>query len=263
MHFGLGQGTANEVRQFEALGTSIGLSLQDYYFHCFSPIPDKRGERSAIVSKHLDQPQMHLEGLIEKQKETKSVEDDVKALVKLGVYLHCQQDSWSHSGYGDHAFGHVLDDALGRSPDETPRYLSITRQALNETVTKTFLTFYAVSQDRASASEIDQLISGLTEEASAVDKSIPVPGRTLCNKEITEYWLAKTVKAHPSLYGSQEPKLSTDTIGPVVSASVPSNRSPRITRANLSWLQGTRGLLADDADKNDPNHTFAGWPSIA
>ena len=38
----------------------------------------------------------------------------VFALIAIGIYLPCLQDSWSHSGYGAEPLGHVKD---GTDPD--------------------------------------------------------------------------------------------------------------------------------------------------
>jgi hypothetical protein len=56
--------------------------------------------------------------------------NDVRALIAIGVYLHCLQDSWSHSGYGAEPLGHVKD---GTDPDNPAKNAEMARRALDDT----------------------------------------------------------------------------------------------------------------------------------
>src|SRR5262249_42867832 len=79
---------------------SLGLSLQDYVFHCFSPVQDVRGQPNAMVIENLGRLEKRANDLIETSKASNDLRDRFRALVAIGIYLHCQQDSWAHSGYG-------------------------------------------------------------------------------------------------------------------------------------------------------------------
>ena len=183
---------ANEVRQLELLGLSMGLSLQDYVFHCFSPNSDRRGERHQLVLDNMDRLEKSALASIEKRNASGRAEDELKALVAIGVYLHCQQDSWSHSGYGGNPLGHTIDNAKQSSPDDTGRYPEITKRALAETLEKlkVFVTQLGIPVENVSNEELAQLFTGLTGGRLTASRS--------CNSKISEYWLKKRIDAHPS-----------------------------------------------------------------
>ncbi len=224
IHTGLGRGaTSNEVRQFEKCGASLGLSLQDYYFHCFSPVADKRGERSSVVEEHLKSLEANANELIDNSNSQKSAEATTRALVAIGIYLHCQQDSWSHSSYGDHAVGHIADDIIGQSPDELPRYPTISRKALAETIDKLerFREKFGLKRPTPTKEELGQLVNALIDEPAGHNKTIPVPDRKICNQKATEYWVARLIKAYPELYDQSVPADTYEyTITPVVYETV-------------------------------------------
>ena len=204
--------TKKEVRQLEAFGLSLGLSLQDYVFHCFSPYADRRGERHKLVLDNLHQLETRALTLIEKRNASRETEDEIRALVAVGVYLHCQQDSWSHSGYGDNPLGHAIDNFTGDSPDDPEMYPDITKKALAETVEKlkAFLARLEIPQQHVSNEELARLFEGLT-------RGPPGPDGRWCHSKMSEYWLKKRIDAHPLLDASRvQSNVYSFTIGPFV-----------------------------------------------
>jgi hypothetical protein len=115
---------------------ALGLSLQDYYFHCFSPEKDTRGDPHPLVVRHLEELEKQAADLADLSLKTKEAKDEQSALITLGIYLHCQQDSWSHSGYGADPKGHIDDTRNDISPDDTPRYPKNTTSALHDSIKK-------------------------------------------------------------------------------------------------------------------------------
>jgi len=174
----------------------IGLSLQDYYFHCFSPEKDIRGQPHVAVSKHLETLETKAMALIDRGRKSDDPKDKSSALIAIGVYLHCLQDSWSHSGYGGNPMGHVRDNLEFNSPDDTHRYPENTKGALVQTVDKliAFAAMLGRETTGVSNEDISLIFRGLTEAPN-------IFFRETCNKDILEYWLRKMVDLHPSIDG--------------------------------------------------------------
>jgi hypothetical protein len=172
---------------------SLGLSLQDYVFHCFSPEPDTRGERHARVMENLERLEKRADTLIEMSKTSDDAADKSRALVAIGIYLHCQQDSWSHSGYGGNPLGHVYDDLAWKSPDDTSQYPRLTTKALWETAAKLKMFTIRLGRKTTDVSDVElaELFKALTDSDS--------PDRQTCNRKISEYWLRKIADSHPSV----------------------------------------------------------------
>jgi hypothetical protein len=143
----------------------VNLSLQDFAFHCFSPERDKPGERNAKVLDNMEGLAGKAMQRIAESLRTNNAQDKVRALVAIGVYLHCQQDSWSHSGYGATYTGHSFENAIGQSPDHTARNIKLTLNAVNESAAKLkeFILALGIRLRDLPQANIDELGAGLTE----------------------------------------------------------------------------------------------------
>ena len=77
-------------------------------FHCFSSSDDDEAsnayDRNQDVKERLQQVEGKVNDRIDRRK---SLADRGRALIAMGVYLHCLADSWSHSGYGGEWDGHT------------------------------------------------------------------------------------------------------------------------------------------------------------
>jgi hypothetical protein len=100
-----------------ALGTSTlftGPIEQNYVFHCFSRKNDKqnakRGQPNGDVIINIKDLAARAFRRLEKWRGL-SARERTEALVALGVFLHCQEDSWSHLGFGGERDGHALESA--------------------------------------------------------------------------------------------------------------------------------------------------------
>jgi len=170
----------------------VKLSLQDFAFHCFSPEPDKPGQRNAKVLDNMQALEGKALQRIKESLRTNSEQDKLRALIAIGVYLHCQQDSWSHSGYGATHTGHSFDNFIGTSPDQTARYVELTKSALAETADKLrqFIVAMDLRPKDISQENLNELSAGMTEYGPHAP-AINVPQRPACNRKITERWLYK------------------------------------------------------------------------
>jgi hypothetical protein len=182
-----------EQQTLGPLPLSLGLSLQDYFFHCFSrERGDTRGQPHATVIEHLNGLEKRAVTLIDEGNTSNDANDKSRALIAIGIYLHCQQDSLSHSGYGGDPMGHVWAEVFSRSPDDTQRYPDNTKKALVQTVEKlrAFVAQLGRNITDVSDAELAVLFRGLSEGPD-------VPDRPLCNKKIIEYWFRKMADLHP------------------------------------------------------------------
>ena len=107
-----------------------GLSLQDFYFHCFSRNKDAVRRRNQDVVERLNFLATDSARAIDAWRRDGSQISRMRALVSIGVYLHCQQDSWAHSGYGGEPLGHVKH---GTAPDNPAHDPKLTTSALRGT----------------------------------------------------------------------------------------------------------------------------------
>jgi hypothetical protein len=116
--------------------------------------------------------------------------DRTRALVAIGVYLHCQQDSWAHSGYGGEPLGHVKDGTL---PDNPAHNAELTTRALRESEDKlmAFRERIAPNTSRTLADAArHELLAGLTNRSA---RDMDDSERVACNTALTEYWLRRTL----------------------------------------------------------------------
>jgi hypothetical protein len=192
---------------------SVGLSLQDYALHCFSRNKDERGVRDPSVLSNLGRLENAANLRIDQAKSASRPADITRAIITIGVYLHCQQDSWAHSGYGGNPMGHAED---GHAPDHPAQYPSNTRDALKETIQKihTFFQRWDRSLRDISDANFEELLALLTDktslstaadspEAASTHKAFNQPSdfsdRPQCNQALMEYWLANRTELGKSL----------------------------------------------------------------
>jgi hypothetical protein len=115
-----------------------------------------------------------------------------RALVAIGVYLHCQQDSWAHSGYGGEPLGHVKDGTL---PDNPAHNAELTTRALRESEDK--LTAF---RERIAPNSSRTLADAARRELLAVSQTgrpaiWTTPSAWRANTALSEYWVASNADA--------------------------------------------------------------------
>ena len=166
------------------------LALQDFYFHCFSRNKDNRKKRNPDVLTRLGGLEGDVLQKIDTARARPSPGSRNKALIAIGVYLHCQQDSWSHSGYGGEPLGHVKD---GSRPDNPANDRDVTVNALTETVNK--LNLFRERLDRTKPLELsavarDELFESLSAEGALRMSDVD---RRTCYRDLVQFWSYRTL----------------------------------------------------------------------
>lgn len=178
-------------------------TFQMYQFHCFSRSDDKLAGSINQINQDV------LRNLAELEKEAKDAiiaarelsrhpegrpaaeitKANHAALFYIGQYLHCQEDSWSHSGYGGVDTGHTGDDHFPDSPNWRPEK---TQQALIESFRKldAFFLLWKGRSSQLQIAEVQQLINAL-KHPKMNGKTQQV--RLGCNKILAEHWLYLTL----------------------------------------------------------------------
>lgn len=166
------------------------LALQDFYFHCFSRNKDNRKKRNPDVLTRLGALEADVIQKLDTARARPSPGGRNKALIAIGVYLHCQQDSWSHSGYGGEPLGHVKD---GSRPDNPANDRDVTVNALTETINK--LNLFRERLDRIkplalSAVARDELFESLSAEGALRMSDVD---RRTCYRDLVQFWSYRTL----------------------------------------------------------------------
>ncbi len=170
------------------VGLDTHLPMQDYLFHCFSRSPDAKGQRNRDVLDRMAELQTDADRRID-QALLGSAGDKTRALLAIGIYLHCQQDSWSHSGYGGEPFGHVKD---GTDPDNPSKNPAMAGRALEESVRQLYR--FRARMERHTEGTPDVRARALLEAllrgyATQITSRLDDDSRVRCNKRIVEHAL--------------------------------------------------------------------------
>jgi len=191
------------------------LSGVDYAFHCFSPQKDARGERHpSVLHGALAKLKNKAESAIDQAKAPGAKKsDETRALLAIGVYLHCQQDSWAHSGFGGTRVGHALENInpLGQSPDHPAVDAGITERAVGESVEhlSAFLQRWKAPPGASiDPDDLTLLVHSITDQASL---GMSGPEREECNASRAQHWVyvvfTRTGRLHdPDAIGDHEQK---------------------------------------------------------
>jgi len=176
------------------------LASKDRWFHCFSASDDTgaaaQSARNADVTKHLEELRSDARDAIDRA--TTAARDGAAdqiakhtaALISIGVFLHCQQDSWSHSGYGGTSTGHLEDDAKFESPDNPARRPLMTRRAMTESLDElsAFQVRWLANKTAPHDKTLDVLVAAMTHKDLQSKLEEGTLGRA-CYWETPFYWL--------------------------------------------------------------------------
>lgn len=135
------------VASLEITGNTrfLHVSPKGLRFHCFSAKDDRRASRSHTRNSDVLDNLASLEAqairAIALAQQSNNPSDITQALVAIGVYLHCQQDSWFHSGFGGQWDGHALESFFALifgtpDPDQAAARPAKTERALDEMLEK-------------------------------------------------------------------------------------------------------------------------------
>ncbi|MFA5897530.1 MAG: hypothetical protein WC829_00315 [Hyphomicrobium sp.] len=167
---------------------------KNYYFHCFSRSDDQAAarsdERNKDVLGQLDDLKRQAAQSIDRAKaQATDSRLRIEALVAVGVYFHCQQDSWSHSGYGGTRHGHMFDDAWPGSPDHPARRPVKTQKALRESLSELHALAGRWRSDLPPHdANLNRLLAGLTNTA------LLGAGTQECVDMWPRYWLYQDLR---------------------------------------------------------------------
>ena len=131
------------IASLEITGRSrlLHVSPKSFRFHCFSTTDDRRAARNHArnpdVLENLSSLETRAYAAIDQARQSQSSSEIAQALVAIGVYLHCQQDSWFHSGFGGQWDGHALESLFAMilrmpDPDQAAARPAKTERALDE-----------------------------------------------------------------------------------------------------------------------------------
>jgi hypothetical protein len=177
----------DQLTQFAFKNFVTGLSPQDHYFHCFSRMPDSVGVINDDVRQYLAAREQDVLDIIRHPDTMRTKTGRQQALINIGVYLHCQQDSWSHNQYGGNPAGHVWDSFHGANPDHPAMHSKKNAAALRETRDKLFAFASAFGiGNPVGNDELEQLIKPITEKRTA-EIDWTTSDRILCNEVISRY----------------------------------------------------------------------------
>jgi ammonia channel protein AmtB len=167
---------------------ALEQAQENYVYHCFSRKPDDRDTdepRNEDVRTNLDD---HLDLV-------NGDENIISRVHRIGAYLHCQQDSWSHNGFGGKTFGHVWSSFFGANPDRPSERPIKTRHAMLD-------AYKRLRELRTDPSGNDfPYVDDIVTLIKALETNIFEPNgerdvsrlRYHCNKLNIEYWLYDTV----------------------------------------------------------------------
>lgn len=172
-------------------------SPKSFRFHCFSKTNDRRAsrrdDRNPDVKDNLNFLEGRAQEAIDRAKQNNAKADVTQALVAIGIYLHCQQDSWFHSGFGGQWDGHAWETLLamisiGSDPDHPAARPAKTAKALDETREKlaNFLAYWQDSKSEITALDLSLIKKFLTHPAT---KKMGSRERQRCHERLVGRWL--------------------------------------------------------------------------
>lgn len=170
--------------EFTASKLLIHQSTKNYDFHCFSRSDDKSDSEKHQVSQDVLGRIKVLRDKAVKAvtaaRASKTAQDRTTALIAIGVLAHCQQDSWSHSGYGGNRLGHTWADVVGHSPDRAAQRVPNGELALKDAQALLQDFFFQLEGTRPPAFDSPQLRAAVNDKRtltsdSALFRLLPSP----------------------------------------------------------------------------------------
>lgn len=183
---------------------------KSYAFHCFSKSDDQQASRVDDRNRDVKDNLARLEKKANQAiaDAGKSPEHRTRALITVGVFVHCLTDSWSHAGYGGRA-GHTFADVIGRSPDQTAQRKTKTAHAVGEAAIMLARFQAALNKDQLRTLKIDDLAAAISDDLNRwVEPDIlmrltrPEYARmpeNPCVAALARHWSYRTIEAQKRL----------------------------------------------------------------
>jgi hypothetical protein len=175
----------------------LHMSPKSLRFHCFSATNDRRvskkDDRNQDVKDNLAFLETRANQAIDLSKQGNTHADITQALVAIGVYFHCQQDSWFHSGFGGQWDGHALESFWAMifgipDPDQAAARPAKTERALGEMVSKltSFRRRWGGPINEIAQADLSQLRRFLTHPLT---NRMTKREREACDQRLAGHWL--------------------------------------------------------------------------
>ncbi len=181
----------------------LHMSPKSLRFHCFSATDDgkasRRNARNRDVEENLALLEARANQAIDRARHSQNPLEVTQALVAMGVYFHCQQDSWFHSGFGGQWDGHALESFFAMlfgtpDPDQAAARPTKTEHALDEMVSKltSFRRRWGGPLNEITPYDLSQLKNFLTHP---ITNKMTQRERAACDQRLAGHWLYRLL--HP------------------------------------------------------------------
>jgi len=246
--------------------SSLHQADKNLRFHCFSRTPGQAGRISADV---LEVISAHFAEVPDRDEDPRR---NARRLIALGAALHCQQDAYSHVGFGGSCgsysgscYGHTYETFLDQvifgllkrhryNPDHPAVSGEWLLEALQGTVRE-----LAVRRPKASLRSIPAgALVALSDDLRGSGLELPDEVRRECNRYIAGKWLFDFFHSSGRTQGSPDTlqTLAPEVAGTCMNASlasativrIPAPRFPRLKPDASPYLvraDGTYELLRD------------------
>ncbi len=185
----------------------LHMSPKSLRFHCFSGTNDqrasKRDDRNQDVKDNLAFLEARANQAIDQARQSQNPQEITQAFVAIGVYLHCQQDSWFHSGFGGQWDGHALESFFAMifgtpDPDQAAARPAKTERALDEMVSKltSFRRRWGGTINEITQSDLLQFKRFLTHP---ITNRMTKRERETCDQRLAGYWLYRLLHERDQL----------------------------------------------------------------
>jgi hypothetical protein len=260
------QDTVAALEVDSILESSLHQAEKNLSFHCFSKSPGQSDQLSADVRKVISR---HFADVPDRDDDPQS---NARRLIALGAALHCQQDAYSHAGFGgscgSHSgscYGHTYETFLDQvvfgllkrhyfDPDHPGVSGQRLLAALQGTVSE-----LAAHRPKAFLHSIPtRELVALFEALSGSGLKLPDEVRRECNRYIAGKWLHDFLNSGDRTQGSADTqeKLAPEVAGTCRNASlaaativrIPDPRFPRLKPDASPYLvkaDGTYQLIGD------------------
>jgi hypothetical protein len=224
---------------------SLRQAEKNLQFHCFSRTRGRAGHISAdvreVISGHFAEVRDHDEG----------PRSNARRMIALGVALHCQQDAYSHAGFGgscgSHAgncYGHThqtfLDQVAFRLLGKhyfDPDHPGVSGQRLPAALRETVTELAARRPNGSGRSIADNELLALADALRRSGLELPDDVRRDCNRYLAGKWLFDFFQSgHPSNSMDTLDRLSPEVAGTCGNASLASATIVRIPQARFPLL---------------------------
>ena|SRR6185436_10715457 len=221
---------------------SLHQADKNLIFHCFSRTPGQAGQISSDV---LEVIAHHFAEVPDRDDDPRS---HARRLIALGVALHCQQDAYSHAGFGGscgsylgtcygHAYQTFLDQLVFGVLNKhryNPDHPGVSGQRLVDALQRTASELAARGPRGALRSIPTHELVALFDELRGSGLELPDEVRLACNRYIAGKWLFDFLHSGSRMQGSPE---AVEMLAPEVAGTC---RNASLASASIARIPGPR-----------------------